>query len=71
MKLFTEQITLDEMRSEIKREIAMRQKVYPNWILNGKISERTAAERILILQAIEILIYEEIKKNNPQGGLFG
>lgn len=70
MKRFTEQITLDEMRTEIKREIAMRQRVYPNWILNGKIGEETAAMRVLILQAIEILIYEEIKRTSPQGDLF-
>ena len=68
--MFTQQITLDEMRSEIKREIAVRQRVYPNWILSGKLNEETAAFRVSVLQAVEILICEEIKRCAAQGDLF-
>lgn len=53
-KHFTQQITLEEMHDEIKREIALRQRVYPNRIIGGKISERTAAFRVLVLEAVQI-----------------
>lgn len=70
MKQFTQQITLDEMRDEIKRELATRRRVYPRWIEQGKITKQAADFRVLVLEAILILLYEEIKKNAPQGDLF-
>lgn len=70
MKKFTNQITLDEIEAEIKREIAMRQRVYPQWILHGKISEQAAAFRVLVLEANLNLIQSEIKRRAPQGDLF-
>jgi hypothetical protein len=71
MKQFIQQITLDEMRDELQREIKMRQAVYPRWILSGKIDERTAAIRVLVLQACLAFIETELKKNHAQGDLFG
>ena len=69
-KHFTQQITLDEMHDEIKREIAMRKSVYPRWIGNGKIKKETADLRILILEAIEIFLNGELKKTAPQPSMF-
>ena len=69
-KHFTQQITLDEMHDEIKREIAMRKSVYPRWIGNGKIKKETADLRILILEAIEIFLHDELKKTAPQPSMF-
>lgn len=65
-----EQITLEEIRDEMKREIKVRQRVYPRWIEQGKIDERTAANRVLILQANLALIEAGLKKNVAQGDLF-
>ncbi len=70
MKRFTEQITLEEMSDELKREIAMRQRVYPQWIISGKINEQTAAFRVLVLQATANLIHDKIKAESPQQDLF-
>ena len=69
-KHFTSQITLDEMHDEIKREITLRQRVYPQWISTNRISRRTADFRLLILEAIQIHLESEIKKTAPQGDLF-
>ena len=70
MKQFTQQITLDEMHDEIKRELATRKRIYPRWIEEVKIKKDVADFRILVLEAVLILLYEEIKKNAPQGDLF-
>lgn len=67
---FTQQITLDEMHDEIKREIAMRKSVYPRWIENGKIRRETADLRVLILEALQIFLNDELKKNAPQKSMF-
>ena len=69
-KTFTQQITIDEMLTEIKREIVMRKSVYPRWIENGKIKKETAASRVLILEAIEIFLNGELKKTAPQPSMF-
>ena len=36
-KHFVQQITIDEQIAEVKREIAMRNKVYPKWIEAGSL----------------------------------
>ena len=69
-KHFTQQITLDEMHDEIKREIAMRKGVYPRWIENGKIKKETADLRVLVLEALQIFLNDELKKNAPQKSMF-
>lgn len=71
MKTKPEQITLEEIRDELKREIKTRQRVYPRWIQQGKIDERTAALRVLILEANLALIEAALKKNAAQKELFG
>lgn len=64
------QITLDDMKKEVVREIGMRQKVYPGWIENGKISKQTADYRILVLEAVALELEMLIKAKNPQRILF-
>lgn len=69
-KHFTQQITLEEMQDEIKREIATRKRVYPRWIDDGKIKKDVADFRVLVLEAIQIYLGGEIRKNAPQKDLF-
>jgi len=45
-------ITTQDKLDEARRELAIRQAIYPNWIDRGKISKETAAKRIAILQEI-------------------
>lgn len=70
MKNFTQQITLDEMSDEIKRELATRKRVYPRWIENGKIKKEIADFRVLVLEALLIHLGDEIKRDAPQKELF-
>ena len=65
-----ENITMEEIRDEIKREIQTRQRVYPRWIENRKIDATIAANRVLILQANLALIEAGLKKNAAQKELF-
>lgn len=69
-KHFTRQVTVEEMTEEIKREIGMRRTVYPNRILSGKSSERIAAFRLPVLEAILIKLPRELKETAPQKELF-
>ncbi len=69
-KFYTSQVTLTEMRDEIKREVSMRQRVYPQWIIGGKISAATAAYRVLVLESIQVYLQNEIKKTDSQKELF-
>lgn len=70
-KHFTAQISLSEMEIEIKREIAVRQKVYPQWIIDNRLKPTTAAFRVLVLEAVLIKLQREIKETAPQKELFG
>ena len=58
------------METELKREIGMRNAVYPRWIQAGKLKRETADFQILVLKAALVLIQDEIKKNSPQKDLF-
>ena len=69
-KHFTQQITLEEMHDEIKRELATRKNVYPRWIENGKIKKETSDFRVLVLEAVKIFLQNELKKAAPQKDLF-
>jgi hypothetical protein len=69
-KQFTQQITLEEMSDEIKREIAMRKSVYLRWIENGKITKETADYRVLVLEALQIFVQEELRRTSPQQSMF-
>ncbi len=37
-----QQVTIDEQIAEVKREIAMRNKVYPKWIESGSLPKANA-----------------------------
>lgn len=45
-----------EIIKELKRELGMRQRLYPDWVASGKLSSQTAEHRIkAIEQAIALL----------------
>jgi len=46
-------ITREEKRAEIGREIALRQRVYPRWIADRKITQQDADRQMAILVAIQ------------------
>lgn len=56
-----------ELIAEAKRELKMRQQVYPNWVESGKITQSVATHRINAMAAIVAIL----EATEPvQGGLF-
>jgi hypothetical protein len=60
-------INTDSVLDELRRELAMRQRVYPNWVRAGNLSQQTSDFRI---QAIEQAIKLIEAMQPQQGGLF-
>ncbi|MGI8849351.1 MAG: hypothetical protein ACR2HT_04205 [Pyrinomonadaceae bacterium] len=70
MKQHVEQITLEEIAEELKRELAMRGRVYQRWIEIGKLDADTGNLQILKLRACLAFVEAELKKSDAQGDLF-
>jgi hypothetical protein len=50
-------ITLPDMIAEVKRELAMRERVYPGWIANGRLKQATADRDMRRMRAVlELLL---------------
>lgn len=45
-------VSREEMIAEVKREIAMRKRVYPLWVADGKLKQDRAARQIKIMEAV-------------------
>jgi hypothetical protein len=42
----------EDVLAELKRELAMRRKCYPEWVQSGRLSAKTAAHRIVVLECV-------------------
>lgn len=49
---FESKVTLQEMIASAKRELALRQRNYPHWVLKGRMDEATATHEIEAMAAI-------------------
>jgi hypothetical protein len=45
-------VTTSEMIAEVRRELHYRRRLYPRWVSEGKLPEKTAARRLAIMAAI-------------------
>lgn len=45
-------IPYGEQLREVRREIALRKRVYPRWIEQGKVSKQGADRKIAIMEAV-------------------
>jgi hypothetical protein len=70
-KFFIQQVSLDEQIQEVQREIALRKRVYPRWIQEGKIQKEKADLQILTMEAVLWTLNEKAKETKPQQDLFG
>lgn len=59
-----------EKIKEIKRELNMRKRLYPTWVLQGRIKEETANERIVIFEEILKDYLQKQEKEDKQQILF-
>lgn len=57
-------ITTTEKRDAVKREIAMRRRVYPRWVSDGRMTRAKADAEIAVMEAIladyEALVSKEM-----------
>ncbi len=42
--------TLPQQIAELKRELATRQKLYPDWVATGRLDKKTATYRVAVLK---------------------
>jgi hypothetical protein len=61
-----------EILTELRRELATRQRVYPDWIRAVKLSQRTADHRIAaIASAIALIESLPVESKSEQMSLLG
>lgn len=64
------EITTTEIIKEIQRELNMRKRIYPNWILQERIKENIANKRIKIMEKILEDYKQKLISENKQAMLF-
>mgnify|MGYP000651598192 CR=1 FL=1 len=47
-----QQVSLDRQIDGVKREIAMRQRAYPRWVVAGRLTQAKADTEIAVMQAV-------------------
>ena len=45
-------VTIPEMVREAEREVALRRRVYPRWVAEGRMKQHHAARQIALMEAI-------------------
>lgn len=60
-------ITTPDMLDELRRELALRQRLYPAWIAKGTLAKPKADRQIAVLKAViakieETMSYEEVRR---------
>lgn len=63
-------IPLADQIAELKRELGMRKRLYPQWVRNRQMHEIEAAVRTARLEAA-IATLEGLQPPKPQGEMFG
>lgn len=61
--------TTQEKIKEIERELKMRKKVFPTWVLQGRIKQDVADKRIKIMEEILKDYQEKAKEEDKQMSL--
>ena len=69
-KRFLGEITVADVIDEIKREIKVRERVYPGWVKSGKIRQSCADYRCLCLKAALVWLEEIERTTAEQRSLF-
>ena len=45
-------VSVDEQITCVKREIAMRERVYPRWVDGGRMTQKAADTELLLMRAV-------------------
>ena len=70
MSEFIGQITIEQQLEEAKRELRMREYVYPNRVNTGKMKQSEMDKLITIQKAIISTLTEVAKRDAPQQSMF-
>lgn len=62
-------VATKEKIKEIERELKMRKKVFPRWVLQGRIKQEAADKRIKIMEEIVKDYQEKAKEEDKQMSL--
>lgn len=63
------EITTADMIKEIQRELNMRKRVFPTWVLQGRLKENVADKRIKIMERILEDYKQKLISENKQAVL--
>lgn len=63
------EITTTDIIKEIQRELNMRKKVFPTWVLQGRLKENIADKRIKIMELILEDYKQKLISEDKQGVL--
>lgn len=58
-------IPLSEQLKCVRREIAMRERVYPRWVADRKMTQTKADAEIAAMKEVANTLFELIKKDEP------
>jgi hypothetical protein len=61
-------ITTRDMLAELRRELAMRERLYPGWIAKGTMKRETAERQVAVLRAVTQRIEETMSYAEVKGG---
>ncbi len=62
------EITVSEMAAELRRELAMRERVYPSWVAKGTLAKPKADRQIALLKAAIEKLEEKLSWDEIKGG---
>lgn len=62
-------VTTEDIIKEIQRELNMRKRVFPTWVLQGRLKENIADKRIKIMEQILEDYKQKIISENKQAVL--
>jgi hypothetical protein len=72
--LFPETIgdaSLDDQLKEIDRELAMRERLYPQWVARGTLRQSTADRQIAIMKAVHETVRKARQEKQMTSALTG
>ncbi len=61
----TDRPSLDMQIAEVEREIAMRKRVYPKWVTDGKMKQHMAERQIASMEAVSVTL-NWLKRNEDK-----
>ena len=63
-------MSLAEQIAEARRELAMRKKLYPQWVQSGRLDAAQAQHQLVCMEAI-VATLERVAMDQAQMSLFG